>query len=593
MDANVVNLKELFASQISYRIPQFQRPYAWRLDTQWAPLWEDVRQVAERHINTEASEQDRPHFMGAIVLQQQPNSVGEVTKRLVIDGQQRLTTLQLLLRATQNAFQNQDDISRADRIRELTVNHEVHWGNDPDNGTKIRQSNQNDKDSFQEAIRSPMFNSSSERLITKAYKFFRDTVDKWLNEDPVNRQARADALEQTLTSLLQIAAIELDQHEKPHIIFETLNARGEPLTQSDLVKNTVMYEADVTDDRDRADRLWGMFESDFWRTGSGVGRYHRIHLDRFLNYWMVTRTHRYIVHDRVASEFRNYIANQNGLPDSASIDEIADDIRKSGQIYRDIEFDAMPGIELFLRRLKIMDQGTVIPILLWLYTSEVPELQIQKSVEVLESFLVRRMLCGRSNASMDRTTVSTLSRMASANPQSAGDVLEEYLSNQTTPSGNWPSDYEIHDSLAAQPMRGSAPRRKMVLEAVEMYLRRPMGESLNLDDKLTLEHIMPQKWQSNWRVMAAPEDKSYMEDERDRMVKFIGNLTLTTGKLNTRLSNAPWIEKQKELRKHSTLMLNRGLVDNSPDGWDEDSIQERSWQLAEIVTEIWRAPSNV
>ena len=100
MDANVLNLKELFASQISYRIPQFQRPYAWKLDTQWIPLWEDVRQVAERHINAEASEQDRPHFMGAIVLQQQSSSVGEVTKRLVIDGQQRLTTLQLLLRAT-------------------------------------------------------------------------------------------------------------------------------------------------------------------------------------------------------------------------------------------------------------------------------------------------------------------------------------------------------------------------------------------------------------------------------------------------------------------------------------------------------------
>ena len=368
MDANVVNLEKLFSSQISYRIPQFQRPYAWRLDTQWAPLWEDVRQVAERRLNSESSE-DRPHFMGAIVLQQQPNNVGEVTKRLVIDGQQRLTTLQLLLRATQHAFQGQDDASRADRIGELTVNKESHWGSEPDNETKIRQSNQNDKDAFQEAIRAPMYNSSSERLITKSYKYFRDTVGDWLNEDPANRHARADALEQTLTSLLQIAAIELDEHEKPHIIFETLNARGEPLTQSDLVKKTVMYEADVTDDRQRAERLWRIFENEFWRSGSGSGSSHGIHLDRFLNYWMVTKTYKHIVHDRVASEFRNYVANQNSLPDGTSIDGVAADIRKSARIYRDIEADAMLGIELFLRRLKIMDQGTTIPILLWLYTS--------------------------------------------------------------------------------------------------------------------------------------------------------------------------------------------------------------------------------
>ena len=437
-----------------------------------------------------------------------------------------------------------------------------------------------------------MFISSSERLITKGYKYFRDTVDAWIEEDPLNRQSRANALEQTLTSLLQIAAIELDEHEKPHIIFETLNARGEPLTQSDLVKNTIMYEADVTDDREKAERLWGMFENDFWRSGSGEGRIDRIHLDRFLNYWMVTKTYKQIVHDRVASEFRNYVANQNNLPDGDSIDEIAADIRRSGRIYRDIEADSLPGIGLFLRRVKIMEQGTIIPVLLWLFTSDVPESQVSKSVEVLESYLVRRMLCGGSNNSLGQTAVSALARMADAGPEVSGDTLEEYLSSRTISSRMWPSDYLIQKTLTDDPMRGSAPRRKMVLEAIEIHLRGTMGESLNLDDKLTLEHVMPQRWQSNWPVLAAPAIKSEKEEERDRKVKFIGNLTLTTGKLNAKLSNAPWNEKQKELRKHSTLKLNQGIIDKSPHDWNEESIEARSKQLTDIVTKIWRAPSG-
>ena len=98
MEANILNLKTLFGSEVSYRIPQFQRPYAWKKAEQWKPLWQDVLNVAE----TILSRQDRkvpPHFMGAIVLQNQDSGTGEVVKRIVVDGQQRLTTLQLLIRA--------------------------------------------------------------------------------------------------------------------------------------------------------------------------------------------------------------------------------------------------------------------------------------------------------------------------------------------------------------------------------------------------------------------------------------------------------------------------------------------------------------
>lgn len=120
MDANILNLQSLFHQQVSYRIPQFQRRYGWGEEVQWKPLWDDICNLALRVLTTNADVKVRSHFMGAIVLQQQQSNTGEVKKILVVDGQQRLTTLQLLIKATQQAFQSRDDSVRAIRLDELT-----------------------------------------------------------------------------------------------------------------------------------------------------------------------------------------------------------------------------------------------------------------------------------------------------------------------------------------------------------------------------------------------------------------------------------------------------------------------------------------
>ena len=122
----------------------------------------------------------------------------------------------------------------------------------------------NDLRAFQAAIVDDDSNNSGQS-IAAAYTYFKTEVGKWLNDDPGNRSARSEALEDTLTKRLLIAAIDLDADEKPHIIFETLNARAERLKESDLIKNTVMYEADVIDDVQKARELWGMFDDEWWR----------------------------------------------------------------------------------------------------------------------------------------------------------------------------------------------------------------------------------------------------------------------------------------------------------------------------------------
>ena len=247
MNAEIVNIEDLFQEQVSYRIPQFQRSYAWEKRDQWEPLWRDVSVVAERFLD---KEEMRPHFMGAIVLQLQQSNTGEVTKRLVIDGQQRLTTLQLLIKATEQVFQSQDDTVRAARLSRLTTNQDNYWSGDHANETKIRQCNSYDQRAFH-AVITNHYNSNQSVAISEAYEYFEGVVKDWLLGKS-EYKARADALEETITQYLQIAVIDLDQDEKPHVIFETLNARAAHLTQSDLIKNTIMYEAGVTDDDKKA-----------------------------------------------------------------------------------------------------------------------------------------------------------------------------------------------------------------------------------------------------------------------------------------------------------------------------------------------------
>ena len=267
MDSNIVNLETLFGTETSYRIPQFQRPYAWTQERQWEPLWDDVRKVCERLLSADSDTDPLPHFMGAIVLQFRGQATGEVVKRLVVDGQQRLTTLQLLIKASLEALMEIDETDRANRLEKLIVNSEKHWGGESDNETKIRQSNLNDQKAFQDAIRGAQDEQGPLRSIGDAHQYFKGQVATWLKALPAERAARAMSLEETLTKHLQLAAIDIDVNEKPHFIFEILNTRGQTLLQSDLIKNTVMYEADVVDDAQRATDLWGMFDSneEWWR----------------------------------------------------------------------------------------------------------------------------------------------------------------------------------------------------------------------------------------------------------------------------------------------------------------------------------------
>ena len=589
MDARIVHLQTLFGDQVSYQIPQFQRPYAWGEGEQWFPLWEDIRNLAERHFDTDGQRRVKPHFMGAIVLQHRQSQTGEVTKRLVVDGQQRLTTLQLLIKATQLVFQQFNDEARYARLRDLTENNESHLGGDPNNQTKIRQSNINDQRAFQEVIRVTFIdNEGGFWPITKAFQYFKEKVEGWLSEadTPEERVGRSDALEEALAQSLLIAVIDLEDDEEPHIIFETLNARGEILKQSDLVKNTVMYEAGVVDEADAAQRLWGMFEDAWWRETTSEPRLDRIQLDRLLNHWMMATTLKNVAPNRVASDFRVYLNDNRGT----SIDRIAGKIRTAGAAYKDIlEFrDADQYVRGALTRIiGDMNIVAVMPLMLYLKNAQIPETRYRRCIQILESYLVRRILHGRITQGLTAFLIGLLERMHQERPNHYDETMVRFLNSQTNDTFMWPNDRILAASLTDYRLGGNVQRRKMILVEIERYMReKNMTEQLGPTRNLTIEHIMPRQWQDNWRL--PPSASQEMRDRREERILSLGNLTMTTGRLNSSLSNGPWHEKRTALDNHSTLLLNRELLADTPGEWNEDAIERRSSILSSRIIDIWK-----
>ena len=597
MDVNIVNLQTLFASPVRYEIPLFQRQYVWNHEEQWGPLWEDIQNTAESYLEFNeigsAQSQLTAHFLGAVVLQQQQVPTPMLMTRLVVDGQQRLTTLQLLLDAVQEVFEQRGVDTAAERLKILVLNNKAFRGDNDDYSFKVWPT-ETDQEAFRNAMHNDLPSEKyEESLIVQAHNFFKDQVSQWLNRFPQEYSSKAaEALEQTVSKLLELVVIDLDHSDDPHVIFETLNARGTPLLQSDLIKNMVLFEAEkagVTSNSEEAAQLWS-FNDGWWRYEIPQGRLVRPRIDVFLNYWLVMRTREEVVANDVFSVFRRYYRDRN-----KSIGNIAADISSIGESYRALEENSNPEMATFLYRWEVMQAGTMTPVLLWMLSSEVPEEQMNKGLQALESHYLRRMVCRMTSRGYNRLFISLVGRLEEAGAECAGDTVIDFLADQDSDVGLWPSDRQMEEAFLNLPLyrlltRG---RLRIILEGIEEELRTDKAESQFVPRDLTIEHIMPLEWRTHWPLMVGVENEAEQAENRDQLIHTIGNLTLVNNRLNPSLSNAPWEAKRATLNEHYTLFLNKDLLDNAPEVWNEPAIEERAKRLCLMATNVWPHADNI
>ena len=293
-------LAQLFDGKLVYIVPTYQRLYVWNRDDQWEPLWSDVRDIAEELIEnaagTELDDTDHdavePHFMGAVVFKISGTTPDLAMKYRVIDGQQRLTTLQILMAAAASALDVAGLTEPANNLRNFTVNISA---SQPLKIQYQRHSSGHDYERFPDvmgAARDRDGNPSIGGPMADCYRYFKSEIHEWLRLHGDRINVAGTALVRTLALKLRVVAIYLDPHEKEHAIFESLNARGEPLTEWDKIKNYLLYKADV--DRSLSQETFfeqylDAFDDPWWRQLIGRG-VQRPRVDVFVDYWLEAQT---------------------------------------------------------------------------------------------------------------------------------------------------------------------------------------------------------------------------------------------------------------------------------------------------------------
>ena len=593
MHTDILTPKDLFQKEVRYTIPPFQRPYVWSQDDQWEPLWEDVRNVAETYLEelersdnngVEAEQKTSPHFLGAVVLKQVPTAAKDIDQREVIDGQQRVTTLQLLLDAIQQICEESDQpyLKRAARrLAKLVTNDEELIGDDELHIFKLWPT-RGDREAFRHAMDNGLaVDDFEESLIVQAHEFFQLQVRKWLDDATGPIEPKIDALEAAGTSMLQMVVIDLSPQDDPNLIFETLNARGTPLEQSDLIKNFVLSR-----EHERQGDIWGNLDDGWWRREVRQGRLFRPRLDMLLNYWLAMRTGSEVSPSRVFDVFRNYV-------DGQEVHAVMSGVKQDLVNYRDFESTRgrSPEEKSFYYHVDIMQARVITPVLLLLLSAEIGT-RI-RAFSALESFLVRRMVCRQTTKDYNRLVLELASRLRESGLDKADAVTAEFLKEQKAYAREWPSDEAVADALGSSPLyrlltRG---RLRLVLEGVERRLRSSgKAEQPAVPTNLTIEHLMPVGWrQEEWPLPegVATDAATY---QRNTLIHSIGNLTLATQKLNSSMSNDAWTSKRDELQEHSVLLLNNELL--SQPSWSEEIIRFRNRQMAKLVSERWPGPAS-
>ncbi len=606
MKANTYELKEVLSSGKRFNIPIYQRNYEWTKDEQWALLHEDLVEAARRlqqaraaavakgDNQLEAESTVAPHFLGAVVCEQLLSPTGGVDQRVVIDGQQRLTTLQLLARSVLDVVLESGQ-PRVAALRKLISNPEEDL-RDPRDAFKLWP-RRKDRDIWPDAM-ADIAPTLDGHPYLEARRYFADQTREAIRAD-LPRSVTLDEVVDALLGLFKLVVIDLEKNDDAQVIFEVLNGRQSPLSASDLVKNLLFLRADLKGENELDalyDAHWTHFDDEWWTKTIGAGHAARGRRDVLMSNWLTAVTGSETNVGHLYQGVRNYLGDRR-----ITTTEVLKQLHMYARAYQELYARTPIESQRLSRsyaRIETSGVTAAAPLLLWLRTLPVAVLSMDAHEEVvtaIESWVIRRILTSANTRGYGAFFVDVLKAGRKA-LESGDDIVSAIFRALDADSAGraWPTDSEVVEAFRDKRFYNSLrqDRIRLILGAVDWQLREENSgaEPAEFDyGKLEIEHVMPQKWRSHWPLEV--EDDAQRElaaQQRDSVVHRMGNLTLVTARFNKDVSNLSWDVKRPELAKQSILLLNKTV--SGADAWDETVIEKRARQLAAVACRVWPRP---
>ncbi len=553
MEASPTKVIQYFNGEKQNLIPLFQRPYTWK-QSNWQSLWDDL--MVQYDLDDSST-----HFMGAIVSIPAVSTPVGVSKHLIIDGQQRLTTVSIILCALRDCLEEKP----ATRIQEVYLKNPYCELED----TLKFVPTQVDRDIYK-SIALDWKVPTTETLMGQAYHFFKKQLCKGL--DTNGELVVPTKVLTVIEHSLQVVMINLGNDDDPYLIFESLNFKGAPLTQADLVRNYILmrFRHSISTGGEQEiiyDRYWKPLEN-------ALGD----NLTEFLRHYMMKdgfNINQGGIYAAIKTKLKSMEITQD-------VEKEVKSIQRFGEFYEKIlclKPEANKAIRERLENIQALKVTTAYPLLLRLLdayqSQQIRQMELEKCLGLIESYIVRRTVCEVPTNTLNKLFIQWVKNF----PEINHALWLHDLMISGSGGRRFPTDTEFENAFLNHPQYGRSSTRFILCRLEKSFEHK---ECVDLS-VATIEHILPQSLSPQWKQdLGETAEKTHAT-----LVHTFGNLTLTA--YNSELGNLPFSEKKIKL-KNTHIDLNQWVLQQ--DNWRKTEINGRAADLFLKAKQIWTRDLN-
>ena len=566
LQAGETTLNKLLNTSRQFIVPIFQRNYSWQKN-QYEQLWFDILRASK-------FKEKQNHFIGSIVYIDMGTPAGRPQQLLLIDGQQRLTTISILLCAIKDYVQKFNLETKLINLAKIK-NQFLYNSDEIDEDRYKLLLNVQDKETYIKLIDNTIFTVNKPTTnIIKCYEFFYERI-----EDFIKQHGQIDEIYAGIFKL-SLVSISLDKDsDNPQMIFESMNSTGKDLSQTDLLRNYLLMDLTPEKQTRLYQTYWKPMEELF---GEDIYKNDLNKFDYFIRDFLTLKSDTgYICKiNNVYENFKRYYLDNN-----CEKFAVLKDLFTYAKYYACIDLlqENDDELKLYWQEFKKLDSHVVYPFLLKLYDDYSRQILIKedfkKILQVVISYLWRRAICEIPTNSLSKTFATLY--QAVDKEDYVNSIIKAFVFKSSYK--RFPSDYEVREKLQTKDIYHFR-LRKYLLEVLENYYHK---EPIDLNTaNYTIEHIMPQNIEHNllWQQMLGED----WQEVHSLYLHSLGNLTITG--YNAEMSNKSFVEKVNGESgfKHSHLKLNESIA--QCDVWNKKAIQRRTNILTDIILKIWKYP---